>query len=106
MFVLTIYEIGGVSTVARNLMDCFNRDGYDIVLLTEKLSSGHYPIDSRIRFINMDISPQGKIFAKIFNIMHHIVTMRRHIVNENPDVILSFGTYINCHVLLSLLFCF
>lgn len=104
MFALTIYEIGGVSTVARNLMDCFDMDGHDIVLLIEKLSPRHYLINNRIRLINMDIAPQSGFLAKVFNFMRHIILMRRHITREAPDVILSIGAFINCNSLFSLLF--
>lgn len=105
MFVLTIYEIGGISTIARNLIDCFKKDGFDVVLLTENLSPRHYQIDKDIKFINMSIVAQKGFCAKIFNVIKHIILMRKHIATEAPDVILSFGAYVNCHVLFSLLFC-
>jgi len=105
LLALTVYEVGGVSSVARNLLDCFSEDEFDITLLTEKLFHKHYPIiNNNIRLINLDISPQKYFFAKVANIICHIISMRRHIIREKPDVILSFGSYMNCHVLLSLLF--
>ena len=104
IFALTIYETGGVSTVARNLMDCFSTDGVDVVLLTEKLSHTHYPIGKRLRVINLDILSKKGFFAKAFNIARHIKSIRKCIAKERPDIIISFGAYINCHILLSLLF--
>ena len=85
-------------------MDSFCGDDFDIVLFAENISDRHYPIDSHIRLINLSISPKKGFFAKIFNIARHIISMRRCIANEAPDIILGFGAYINCHILLSLLF--
>lgn len=104
LFALTVYEVGGISSVARNLLDCFSKSGYDTVLFTEKLSCVHYPISDNIRLINLDIFPQKGFFAKFSNIMRHMRFMRTEIAREAPDTILSFGAYINCHILLSLLF--
>lgn len=104
MFLLTIYEVGGISTVAKNLSEALKTDKFEIVLLTEKLSSKHYPIDSNIKVINLDISQRRGFVAKAFNIARHLISMRRHIISEAPDIILSFGAYVNCHALLSLLF--
>jgi len=104
MFLLTIYEVGGISTVAKNLSEALGSEKFEIVLLTEKLSLRHYPIDSNIKLINLDISPHKGFIAKAFNMMRHLISMRRYIINEAPDIILSFGAYMNCHMLLSLLF--
>lgn len=104
MFAMTIYEIGGASTVARNLIDCFSSDGLEIVLFTEKISHRHYAICNHIRVINLDIMPKKGFFTKVYNIARHIILMRKYIITEAPDVIISFGAYINCHILLSMLF--
>lgn len=102
IFILTAYEIGGVSTVARNLIDSLDR--LDIVVLTERTSEKHYPVGNRARFINLDISSKRGVFAKAFNIIRHLRLMRKHILNEAPDVVISFGCQVNCYALLSLLF--
>ena len=103
MFALTVYEIGGASTVARNLMDAFAADGHDIVLLTENIASGHYPLGSRVKSVDLDVSPKNGLMAKISNAVNNIISLRRHIARETPDAILGFGAYINCRILLSLL---
>jgi len=103
LFALTVYEVGGVSSVARNLLNCFSSEEFGIVLLTEKLADAYYPIDSSIKLIDLNITPKKCFISKIFNMTRHIISIRRHIAKENPDVILGFGAYMNCHILLSLL---
>ena len=104
IFVLTLYEIGGASRVVKNLLDCLDTDRFDIVLLTQKLSDRHYPVDNRTRLINLDISPQKTFFAKVHNVARHLILMRKIIIAESPDVIFSFTSQANCYILLSLLF--
>jgi len=104
MFVIPSYEIGGASTVVRNLLDCLGMDRFDIVLVTQKLSSRHYPIKSYVRLIDLGICPQKGLFSKASNIMRNLILLRKHILSEAPDAILSFTAQANCYVLLSLIF--
>ena len=101
---LTSYEIGGVSTVARNVMDVLEKDGAEIILLAERLSERHYPLQNSVKVINLAVSPRRNFFSKSYNMIHHIVRMRRCIMSLRPDVILTYGTQINCYLLASLLF--
>ena len=104
MFVFTIYETGGVSMVAKNLLDCMDTDKIEAVLLAQKLSTRDYSIKNRARLINLDIQPQKNIFTKIQNAIRCLISMRKVISTEAPDVILSFTAPANCYVLFSLLF--
>ena len=105
MFILATYEIGGVSTVARNILDSLGKNRFSrIVFLVERLS-GRYPIaDDNIKLVDLGITAQKGFFAKVFNIARHLRLMRRHIIVEKPDVILSFTSLVNCYAILSLLF--
>ena len=67
MFVLTVYEIGGISRVVNNLLDCLLADKQDLVLLVEGFLDKHYTIDEHIKLINLDISSKRGFFAKIFD---------------------------------------
>jgi len=104
MIVLTSFERGGVSRAAANLLDSLDRDKFDIVLVIEKILDGHYPIDNHVRLINLNISPKKRLLSKIYNIIKHLISIRRQIIKEAPDVILSITTGANCYALFSLLF--
>lgn len=106
MFVLTAYERGGTSTVARNLLDFLIEEKINVALLIENLSDRHYPIDSRIKVVDLKISPRKNFLLKIFNVARHLLSMRRVIAIESPDVVMSFAFQANCYTLLSLLFRF
>ncbi|MDP8230786.1 MAG: glycosyltransferase [Candidatus Gorgyraea atricola] len=104
MFILATYEIGGVSTVARNILGILEKNGIETVFLVEKLSDKRCLLSDRVKVIDLDIIPQKGFFAKIFNIMRHLRLMRKYITTEKPDVILSFTSLVNCYAVLSLLF--
>jgi len=106
MFILTAYERGGTSTVARNLLDFLMEEKINVTLLTENMSDRHYPIDERVKVIDLKVSPQRNFLLKIFNVAHHLLSMRRSIASESPDVVVSFAFQANCYTLLSLLFRF
>ena len=106
MFILTAYERGGTSTVATNLLDFLMEEKINVTLLTENLSDRHYPVDERIKVVDLKISPQRNFLLKIFNVAHHLLSMRRSIASESPDVVVSFAFQANCYTLLSLLFRF
>ncbi|MFC1623857.1 glycosyltransferase family 4 protein [Candidatus Omnitrophota bacterium] len=103
MLIAVVYEYGGVSSVIRNVMDAFNEGKSRIVFVVEKLASEHYPLNKGIKFINLDIKPAKAASGKICNIFRHLQQIRKTIICEDPDVVLSFGLSINCLLLASLL---
>jgi len=52
--------------------------------------------------INLDLKPRSGFAQKISNIYRHIKKIRKTIIAESPDIVLSFGTILNCYILLSL----
>jgi len=106
MFILTTYEKGGVSTVARNLLHSMAEEKLNLVLLAERLSGEHYPFEEGIKIIDLKVNAQRNFLFKMFNIVRHLSAMRRSIREESPDVIISFASQVNCYTLLSLSFGF
>jgi len=104
IFFHTIYEIGGISSVVKNLMESFAEENFDLVLLTEKLSESRYPLNSSIKIKNLDICSKKGFFKKCINILCHIKSIRRNIISESPDAIISFGAPANCYLLTAALF--
>lgn len=103
VFILTTYEIGGVSTVAKNLLDAWAGDRFEITLIVEKLAVRHNPIDGRIKIIDLGMSGKKGLLSKTLNLIRHISAMRRAIISESPSVIISFGAQANCGTLIALL---
>jgi glycosyltransferase involved in cell wall biosynthesis len=103
LLLATIYEIGGLSNVIRNLLDNLDKKKFEAVFLVETLASKRYPLREGIRFINLDIKPAKGCIGKLNNIFRHLCTLRKTIVTEAPDVVLGFGYAVNCLYLLSFL---
>ncbi len=104
MFFLTDYDIGGASTVAKNLLDSLLEDEHELVMLTEKLSDRHYPLNDFIKLIDLGLVHQKGLYNKTFNICRHLANIYRVIKKESPGAIVSFGSQANCALLFSLLF--
>ena len=99
----TVYEIGGLSNVIRNILDNLGREKFDIVFIVEDLAKRHYPLRDDIKFINLEVRPAQGITGKLANIFRHLCRIRRAIIHEAPDVVVGFGFAVNCLYLLSFL---
>jgi glycosyltransferase involved in cell wall biosynthesis len=104
MFFLTDYGIGGASAVARNLLDSFSEDKFELIVMTEKLSERHYSLNDSIRVIDLKLMPRKGMWDKLINIRKHLKNIRTQIRKEQPDAVISFGSQANCGLLFSLLF--
>lgn len=103
LLLATVYEYGGISNVIRNILDHLDKERDEVVFLVERLASRHYPLRSDIKFINMDLETGRGIFGKLINILKHLCRLRKIIIKESPDVVLGFGSSVNCLYLLSFL---
>jgi len=105
MFTITDYGINGVSRVVNSLMNNFSKEKYEILLLSEKIDKYYYPIDENIKIINLNVISVQGYFNKIRNIVRMLANIRKNIIIEKPDIVLSSGDTNNCYVLLATLFC-
>ena len=103
LFLATVFEYGGLSSLIKNILDNLDREKFDIVFLVESLAPRHYPLKKDIKFINMDIKPAKGPIRKLVNIFRHLYRIRKAVIYERPDVVMSFGFNINCLYLLSFL---
>lgn len=103
LLLATVYEIGGLSNVIRNIMDNLDRQKFEVVFLVENLGQRHYPLRSDIKFINLDVRPAHGFVGKLANIFRHLYRIRRTIIYEAPDIVVGFGFAVNCLYLLSFL---
>lgn len=99
----TVYEVGGLSNVIRNIIDYLDKKKFEIVLIVENLAERHYPLRTDIEFINLEVKPARGIAGKFINVLRHLYRIRRTIMNEAPDTVVGFGFAVNCLYLLSFL---
>lgn len=97
---ISSYEIGGVSSIAKNLLDSLDRKKFQIVFMAEMVQEGHYPIPDDVRVVDLKLHPKKRIIGKIFNLASHIRNFRRAVVMEKPDLILSLSYNLSCYLLL------
>lgn len=99
LLAVSAFEIGGISAVAKNLMDSLDRDKFKLVLLAENIEDKHFDIAGDVKVIDLGIKPQRFIFSKIVNIIKHIITFRKKVISENPDLIFSLAYTTSCYLL-------
>jgi len=105
MFIVSRYEINGVCRVASDLINSLDKQKYEVLLLAEKIDNYHYPVDEDIKIINLDVASAESFFNKIRNIFRILLKIRKKVIAEKPDIVLSFGDTINCYALLATLYC-
>ncbi|MFH1478584.1 MAG: glycosyltransferase [Candidatus Omnitrophota bacterium] len=102
LIMLSRYEINGVCAVAKNLIDNFDRNRFEVVLLIEKIAERHFPVDRNIKIIDLDVNPQKRILRKIKNVWSILRSIALVCKEEKPDVVLTFGFSPNCYAILAL----
>ena len=103
LLLATVYEIGGVSNVIKNILDNLDKEKFDIVFVVENLAQKYYPLRNDIKFINMAIEPARGFVGKIINMFRHLGRMRKIVIDEAPDVVMGFTSTVSCPYLLSFL---
>ena len=99
LLIVSSYEIGGISSIAKNLLDSLDRTKFRIVFLAEKIEEKNYPIPEDIRAIDLNIGPKKTILGKIFNMARHIHNFRNTVVSQCPDLIFSLSYPTSCYLL-------
>ena len=102
IFAVSVYEINGACSVARNLINNFDKERFEIIMMAESVAKKHFELGPNIRLVDLGLKPTRGFARKIPNIYRHIRKIKRTIVTESPDVVLSFGTILNCYILLAL----
>lgn len=103
-FVISRLLAGGVERVLINLTTAFLKHGYEVSVLTlfnENLNLYNLPSEIKQESIGVDSKPKN-IVGKIFLNFKRIYALRKKILANNPDVVISFVNTINVIVLLAL----
>lgn len=99
LLTISSYEIGGVSSVAKNLLDSLDRTKFEIFFLTENIQQRHYPIAKDVQVTDLKISPKQTFFGKIFNMLSHIQNFRNVVTSLSPDIVFSLSYTTSCYLL-------
>ncbi|MFC1804622.1 glycosyltransferase [Candidatus Omnitrophota bacterium] len=102
LFAISLYEINGACIVAKNLIEGLDRERFEITLMAEQVAERHLDLGSNIKVINLDLRPKKGLIKKILNIRSHLRKIRKAALEQRPDIILSFGTILNCYLLFAL----
>lgn len=99
--VISSYEIGGVSLVAKNLLDSLDRNEFEIVFLAEKIQERCYPIPKDVLVVDLNLKPARSIFTKIINLVKHVYNLKKCLASQGPDIIFSLSYNTSCYILLT-----
>ncbi len=99
LLVISSYEIGGVSSLAKNLLDSLDRTQFNIIFLAEKIRERHYLIPKDVCVIDLNIKPKNTILGKIFNMVRHIRNFRKIIISQEPNIVFSLSYNTSCYLL-------
>jgi glycosyltransferase involved in cell wall biosynthesis len=92
LFVFAGFNFGGAEHVICNLANQFVQDGYEITLVAMTRKDWTYTIDARVKVIN-GIERRNDFEA--------IVRLRKVLISEQPNLVLSFLTHINISVIVA-----
>ncbi len=99
LLAISSYEIGGVSSIAKNLLDSLDRTKFKIIFLAEKIHQKHYQIPKDVCIIDLNIGPKNTILGKIFNMARHIRNFRKTVISQEPDIVFSLSYNTSCYLL-------
>ncbi|MDP2923763.1 MAG: glycosyltransferase [Candidatus Omnitrophota bacterium] len=99
LLVISSYEIGGVSSIAKNLLDSLDRNKFKIIFLAEKIQENYYPIPNDVCVIDLNIGPKNTILGKVFNMARHIRNFRKTIISREPNIVFSLSYNTSCYLL-------
>lgn len=93
---------GGAQRVMSNLANYFCNEGYDVVMCNDVVLQkdiAQYKLPSQVKRVYLEENNKGNLFVK--NI-HRIVRLRRIVLAEKPDCVLSFLGNPNLRMLVAL----
>ncbi len=102
IFVIGSLSSGGAERVISEMSNYWAKRGWDVGILTTNVTKSKqdfYPLDSRVKRVNITMSKNFKKVEYFFNLVRGI---RREIKREQPDVVISFISNLNIVSIISL----
>lgn len=94
---------GGAERVVANLAAFFQKQGYEVLLVTSRVMEAEYEVPSGIKRINLSQFEQQDNAGRIGNIYHRINRLHQIWKKQKPDIIVSFIGKLNLYAVLSTL---
>ncbi|MBR5597761.1 MAG: glycosyltransferase [Lachnospiraceae bacterium] len=101
MFHLNSLGKGGAERVVSLLANEFAKNGIDVIIATEWYSEEEYELDSRVRRIHAGLSDKEEGASRYAKQWFRIRNLRRVVMREKPDVLLSFCVKANYRAMMA-----
>ncbi len=95
-------QIGGIERTLTTLANYFNKRGHPVVFISCNNSSPFFVLDESIDVILPPHDHKGGYLSMLAFYPRLIFYIRNHVKAQNPDVVLTFGEYLNPIVILAL----
>lgn len=92
---------GGAERVVSLLANEFVKDGVEVVIATEWYSDEEYEVDSKVKRVHAGLSKVQEKGNRIAKQWYRITNLRKVIVQEKPDVVLSFCVKANYRAMMA-----
>ena len=81
---------GGAERVASLLASRFVEDNIQVVVATEWTEEQEYEVDGRVKRVHAGLTPKQEKSHRFFKLWYRVKNLRKVILQEQPEVILSF----------------
>lgn len=88
MFYINAINGGGAARAMSNLSSQFADNGYDILFVTSYRSEGEYPLNEKIKRINLEEKKYSE--SRFKRNVGRIYKLRKICITERPDVLIAF----------------
>ena len=92
---------GGAERVVSLLANEFVKDGVEVVIATEWYAEEEYEVDSKVKRIHVGLSEEQEKGNRIAKQWYRIHNLRKTVLQEKPDVVLSFCAKANYRAMMA-----
>lgn len=94
VFVIDHFGNGGAERVVSVLSDSMVKSNHEVIVVVSK-DDKNYEVNQKIKYLVAETSISNKILRRI----HKTNIIKKYIEQEHPDIVFSFGYYMNLYVL-------
>lgn len=101
LFHLNCFEQGGAERVVSNLVNQLVREDYEVIAATEWFGETEFALDEKVRRVHVGLRDSDENKSRGIKIFLRFWYLRRLILQEKPDVVISFTRRPNYRALIS-----
>lgn len=90
LFHLTSLEQGGAERVVSNLSNRLVNDGYEVVVTTQQTGKNEFVLDEKVKRLHVGLKAMDENRGRMAKAVRRIVYLRKGILSEKPDIVISF----------------